>query len=229
MGTTTKRDLIERVADATKFKRNDVRSIVHEFLEQLARELEAGRRIEFRDFGVFEVRTRSRRAAQNPKTLTPVEVPARRNVKFKAGRSLRDRIDRATELGVSGAGASRAAESDAEVGELTADEFTMMSRELPRVEIPPSTRRPSRGGRAGGGRSRRVPARGASNERHLDPRELDGRQADQGQLDGPPVDSRPNDARLVDGSQANAPALDGPDVLSPVVRPSHAPTPSERE
>ena len=37
--------------------------------------LSKGNRLEFRDFGVFEPRTRAARTAQNPKTLEPVEVP----------------------------------------------------------------------------------------------------------------------------------------------------------
>ena len=43
-------------------------------------ELGKGNRLEFRDFGVFEVRSRAARTAQNPKTLAPVRVPARRGM-----------------------------------------------------------------------------------------------------------------------------------------------------
>ena len=43
-------------------------------------------RIELRDFGVFEIRERAPRIAQNPKTLERVPVPPKRTVKFKVGR-----------------------------------------------------------------------------------------------------------------------------------------------
>jgi nucleoid DNA-binding protein len=48
--------------------------------------------LEFRDFGVFETRTRAARVAQNPKTLERVEVPAKRTVKFKMGRLMKENL-----------------------------------------------------------------------------------------------------------------------------------------
>ncbi len=63
------------------------------FTDGLMNELSKGNRLEFRDFGVFEARTRAARTAQNPKTLEPVEVPAKRTVKFKPGRLLRQGLD----------------------------------------------------------------------------------------------------------------------------------------
>lgn len=53
---------------------------------------EGANRLEFRDLGVFEPRTRESRIAQNPKTLEKVQVPAKRSVKFKMGRLVRARL-----------------------------------------------------------------------------------------------------------------------------------------
>ena len=55
-------------------------------------ELCQNNRLEFRDFGVFEIRSRASRIAQNPKTLERVDVPAKRTVKFKMGRLMRERL-----------------------------------------------------------------------------------------------------------------------------------------
>ncbi|MEC7130200.1 MAG: HU family DNA-binding protein, partial [Planctomycetota bacterium] len=52
-------------------------------------ELADGNRLEFRDFGVFEVKHRAARIAQNPKTLEPVPVPERSAIRFKAGRLMK--------------------------------------------------------------------------------------------------------------------------------------------
>ncbi len=60
-------------------------------------ELARGNRLEFREFGVFEIKTRAARTAQNPKTLKPVRVPAKRTVKFKVGRQLREALARLSE------------------------------------------------------------------------------------------------------------------------------------
>jgi len=93
MSTTTKKELIDRIADETKYKRSDVREIVQAFLDNVITELGNGNRLEFRDFGVFELRDRAPRMAQNPRTLERVPVPARRIVKFKVGRLMKKAVE----------------------------------------------------------------------------------------------------------------------------------------
>ncbi len=90
MATVTKKELIDRIVELTQAKRVVVKRVVQAFLDEIVNELGKGNRLEFRDFGVFETRTRAARAAQNPKTLERVEVPAKRTVKFKMGRLMKD-------------------------------------------------------------------------------------------------------------------------------------------
>jgi len=92
MATVTKKELIDRIAERTLAKRVSVKRIVQAFLDEITDELCQDNRLEFRDFGVFETRTRAARIAQNPKTLERVEVPAKRTVKFKMGRLMRERL-----------------------------------------------------------------------------------------------------------------------------------------
>lgn len=92
MATVTKKELIDRIAEQTQAKRVVVKRIVQAFLEEVTAELCKSNRLEFRDFGVFETRTRAARRAQNPKTLEQVEVPAKRTVKFKMGRLMRENL-----------------------------------------------------------------------------------------------------------------------------------------
>ena len=92
MSTITKKELISRIADRTQAKRILVKRIVQTFLDEIVVELRKDNRLEFRDFGVFETRTRASRTAQNPKTLERVEVPKKRTVKFKMGRLMRDNL-----------------------------------------------------------------------------------------------------------------------------------------
>ena len=89
MATTTKKDLIDRIAQETSQKRTAVKKTVQSFLDNVIRELHEGNRLEFRDFGVFEIKNRAPRVAQNPKTLERVPVPAQRTVKFKVGRLMK--------------------------------------------------------------------------------------------------------------------------------------------
>lgn len=92
MATITKKELIDRIAERTQAKRVTVKCIVQAFLDEITKELCGDNRLEFRDFGVFETRIRAARVAQNPKTLEQVEVPAKRTVKFKMGRLMRENL-----------------------------------------------------------------------------------------------------------------------------------------
>jgi integration host factor subunit beta len=93
MATVTKKELIDRIAERTQAKRVTVKRIIQTFLDEITKELcRNNNRLEFRDFGVFETRTRASRVAQNPKTLERVEVPAKRTVKFKMGRLMRENL-----------------------------------------------------------------------------------------------------------------------------------------
>ncbi len=92
MATITKKELIDRIAERTQAKRVTVKCIIQAFLDEITNELCEDNRLEFRDFGVFETRTRAARVAQNPKTLERVEVPAKRTVKFKMGRLMRENL-----------------------------------------------------------------------------------------------------------------------------------------
>jgi integration host factor subunit beta len=91
--TITKRHLIDRIADQTRQKRTVVKKTIQCFLDNVIVELQSGHRLEFRDFGVFEIRERAARVAQNPKTLQRVPVPPKKTVKFKVGRLMKDALE----------------------------------------------------------------------------------------------------------------------------------------
>lgn len=90
--TVTKKELVNRIAEDTGQTKVVVKNILQRFLDEIIGELEQGNRLEFREFGVFEVRMRAARQAQNPRTLEKVTVPAKRVVKFKVGRTMRERV-----------------------------------------------------------------------------------------------------------------------------------------
>ena len=92
MKTITKKHLVDRLSAQTGYKRVVVKHVVQQFFEEIVRELGQGNRLEFRDFGVFELRERAARIAQNPKTMEKVHVPSKRTVKFKVGRMIKDRL-----------------------------------------------------------------------------------------------------------------------------------------
>lgn len=93
MSTVTKKDLIDRLASRHNIARADVKAVLQGLLEEITEELAEGNRLEFRDFGVFEVRVSAARKAKNPKTRESVYVPPRQTVKFKPGRQMRQRVE----------------------------------------------------------------------------------------------------------------------------------------
>lgn len=79
----TKRVLARRIALATGQPVTHVRRTIQMLLDEITSELAAGNRIEFRDFGVFDVHERAARVARNLNTRERVDVPARRVVRFR--------------------------------------------------------------------------------------------------------------------------------------------------
>lgn len=88
--TMTKRDLVIKVARQTNLKQNDVMDVVQLTLDTITEELAAGRSIEFRNFGVFEVMCRKSRVGRNPNApKNTVTIPERVVVKFKPGKEMK--------------------------------------------------------------------------------------------------------------------------------------------
>ncbi len=92
MRTVTKKELVNRIAEQTGQTKVVAKEIIQAFLDSIIDELAMGNRLEFREFGVFESKERAARRAQNPRTLERVDVPAKRIVKFKVGRLMRQRV-----------------------------------------------------------------------------------------------------------------------------------------
>ena len=92
MQTITKRELVQRVAEKTGVQQINAKEVIQNFLDEIINELASGNRLEFRDFGVFEPKTKASRIARNPRTGDKVEVPEKTTVKFKVGRLMKKKI-----------------------------------------------------------------------------------------------------------------------------------------
>ena len=92
MATVTKKDLICAVSEKCGCQQSAARTAVQSFLDQIIEELSSNNRIELREFGVFETRTRDAHMARNPRTKESVSVPARASVKFKAGHAMKEKV-----------------------------------------------------------------------------------------------------------------------------------------
>ena len=94
MATIAKKDLVEKIAVELNLPRQDVRRVVENFIKNVKAEIQAGNRIEIRDFGVFEIKHRKPRIGRNPKKPQDVvTIPARKVVHFKVGREFKKIIE----------------------------------------------------------------------------------------------------------------------------------------
>ncbi len=89
----TKRELVNRIADETDLTQQQVYLVIQKTLDAITQSLVRGNTIEFRDFGVFEVKTRKARLGRNPnKPENTVAIPPRRVVKFKPGKAMKNKV-----------------------------------------------------------------------------------------------------------------------------------------
>ncbi len=89
----TKKMLINSIADDKKIHPNDARQIIQSFLEKIIESLGNGERLEFRDFGVFEVVKRKRKIGRNPKKSdVSIIIPARNAIKFTTGKKMDEQL-----------------------------------------------------------------------------------------------------------------------------------------
>ncbi len=86
----TKRELVIEVAEQLGFTQNEVASVVQSTLDAITESLAKGQRLEIRNFGVFETRSRESRTGRNPRTGQEVPIQRKRVATFKPGKALRE-------------------------------------------------------------------------------------------------------------------------------------------
>jgi len=89
----TKRDLVIRISEETGLVQQEVLQVVQKTLDHISDAVAAGRTVELRNFGVFEVKVRRARIGRNPnRPETDVPIPQRAVVKFKPGKEMREAV-----------------------------------------------------------------------------------------------------------------------------------------
>src|SRR4030088_470884 len=88
----TKPELVRELADELEMPRKAVAEFVEAMLQKWMDVLKSGDKVQLTPFGQFKVRDRAARIARNPQTGEPVKVPAKRVLKFIAGRALKEAV-----------------------------------------------------------------------------------------------------------------------------------------
>lgn len=88
----TKKDIVRTISEEVGLTQQQTKKIVQKTFDAIVESLVRERRIELRNFGVFEVKTRAARKARNPRTGRQVEVPQKYVVTFKPGKEMEARV-----------------------------------------------------------------------------------------------------------------------------------------
>ena len=88
----TKSELVRELAEEFELPRKQIGELVEGMLDKITEVLKSGDKVALTPFGQFKIRDRAARIARNPQTGEPVNVPAKRVLKFTAGRTLKDAV-----------------------------------------------------------------------------------------------------------------------------------------
>lgn len=88
----TKKEIVKTISDDIGLTQLKTKEIVQKTFDAIVETLVEDRRIELRNFGVFEVKKRAARKARNPRTGDKVSVPEKFVVTFKPGKEMEARV-----------------------------------------------------------------------------------------------------------------------------------------
>lgn len=88
----TKKEIVRTISEEIGLTQLQTKEIVQKTFDAIVEALVAERRIELRNFGVFEVKRRAPRKARNPRTGDKVFVPEKYVVTFKPGKEMEERV-----------------------------------------------------------------------------------------------------------------------------------------
>lgn len=88
----TKKEIVKTISDKTGLTQLQIKEIVQATFDGIIETLLEEGRVELRNFGVFQVKSRKARKARNPRTGRQVEVPEKFVVSFKPGKEMEARV-----------------------------------------------------------------------------------------------------------------------------------------
>jgi DNA-binding protein HU-beta len=134
----TKNELIRELAEEHELSRKQAVEIVDGILDKITAVLKSGDKVQLTPFGQFKIRDRAARIARNPQTGEPVNVPAKRVLKFIAGRTLKEAVGTARRGGAKKSTAKKKAASKAAPARKSA------AKKAPAKKAAPARKAPAR-------------------------------------------------------------------------------------
>lgn len=88
-----KGDVINAIAEQAGISKKEAGAAFDAFVEYISETCQRGERCAVPGLGSFSVSQRKAREGRNPRTNEKITIPASKNVRFKAGKDLRDSIN----------------------------------------------------------------------------------------------------------------------------------------
>lgn len=88
-----KADLITKISEQG-YKKTDAETILNTIVETITDALKSGDKVTLMGFGTFEVKNRAERIGRNPQTNQEIKIPASKAPVFKAGKALKDEVNK---------------------------------------------------------------------------------------------------------------------------------------
>ena len=90
-----KADVITAIAEQAGISKKEAAAAFDAFVGYIADACQSSERCAVPGLGSFHVTKRKAREGRNPRTKEPISIPASKNVRFKAGKDLRDMLNTA--------------------------------------------------------------------------------------------------------------------------------------
>ena len=89
-----KTEFVAAIADQAGLSKKDAEKALKAFIDVVAEELKKGEKVQLVGFGTFEVAKRAAREGRNPQTGKSMKIAASKAPKFKAGKALKDVVNK---------------------------------------------------------------------------------------------------------------------------------------
>lgn len=89
-----KTELIAAVAEKAAISKKDADSAVNAVIDAIIETVAKEEKVQLVGFGTFEVRRRNERQGRDPRTNSPITIPASKIPAFKAGKAFKDATDK---------------------------------------------------------------------------------------------------------------------------------------
>ena len=89
-----KAELIAKVAETSNLTKKDSEIALNAVVGAIQEALVKGEKVQLVGFGSFEVRKRAARKGRNPQTKEEIKIPASKAPVFKAGKALKDLVNK---------------------------------------------------------------------------------------------------------------------------------------